>query len=84
MIIALTGIRQPALLSDWTHLFTEHVDGWTAEQRDGALGAVRQFQAELIEVAEEIDELNERRQRAPGGRRFVAFNPRIFETSVSI
>ena len=45
---------------------------------------VRQFQAELIEVAEEIDELNERRQRAPGGRRFVAFNPRLFETSVSI
>ena len=82
VIIALTGVRQPALLSDWTHLFA--VDGWTAAQREGALAAVRQFQRDLIECAEEIDELNERRQRVPGGRRFVAFNPRIFETSVSI
>ena len=82
VIIALTGVRQPALLSDWTHIFA--VGSWTAEQRDGALGAVRQFQHDLVECAEEIDELNERRQRAPGGRRFVAFNPRVFETSVSI
>ena len=81
VIIALTGIRQPALLNDWTHLF--EVASWEAAQQQAALDVVRQFQAELSECAEKVDELNAQRVQR-GGRKFVAFNPRILETSVSI
>lgn len=54
----------------------------TASQ-EGALSVVREFQAELERVSEEVDERNRRRERR-GEKRFSAFNPRLLETSVSI
>ncbi len=81
-IIALTGIRQPPLMDDWAHLF--HVPKWADEGKQQAvLDAVRHRQVELDGVARAIDERNEARARTIG-RRFVAFNPRTHETSISI
>lgn len=81
--IALTGLRQPPLLSDWTHIFRGLQDSWGAIRHQKVIDLVRRFQVDLIVCAEEIDGLNERRN-LQHGRKFVAFNPRILETSVSI
>jgi len=81
VIISLTGIGQPALMSDWTHLFK--VATWAADQQQAALDVVRQFQADLVACADEVERLNLVRE-ARGERKFVAFDPRILETSVSI
>ena len=111
---------QPALMSDWTHLFK--VNGWPAAQqqqvRDAisilvrgsvhphrlpsslnvarclratlhtaphaqVLDAVRHFQDDLAQCADDVESANMLRE-ARGERKFVAFNPRILETSVSI
>ena len=81
MIIALTGIRQPSLIDSWTHLFK--CEDWSDGKQEAVLDVVRAFQSDLTEAAETVEERNEARV-ACGGRKFVAFNPRIFETSVSI
>jgi len=81
VIISLTGIGQPPLMSDWTHLFK--VDSWPKDRQQAALDVVRQFQEDLAACADEVEGLNLLRE-ARGERRFVAFNPRILETSVSI
>eukprot|EP00931_Biecheleriopsis_adriatica_P103538 TRINITY_DN78361_c0_g1_i1.p1 TRINITY_DN78361_c0_g1~~TRINITY_DN78361_c0_g1_i1.p1 ORF type:complete len:882 (-),score=163.94 TRINITY_DN78361_c0_g1_i1:151-2514(-) len=80
-LISLTGVRQPALMDDWTHLF--QVDSWTPEQRQAAVEIVRRFQADLSTCGTELEERNVERENR-GEKRFVAFNPRILETSVSV
>lgn len=80
-LIALTGLRQPALMDDWTHLF--QVESWTSEQRQAALDVVRSFQVDLGTCSSELEERNVERENQ-GEKRFVAFNPRILETSISI
>ena len=80
-IISLTGVKQPPLIDDYTHLF--RCAEWSAEQQQAALRVVRDFQVELVQCAEELDALDEKRV-ASGAPSFVAFNPRLFETSVSI
>jgi len=81
VIIALTGIRQPPLMGDWTHIF--HVASWPPGKAQGALDAVRNLQSELAKCADAMDDRNANRERN-GERKFMAFNPRILETSVSI
>ena len=81
VIIALTGIGQPALMSDWTHLFK--VPAWPSDQQQAVLDIVRKFQEDLASCADEVDRLNFELETR-GERKFVAFNPRILETSVSI
>lgn len=81
VIIALTGIGQPSLMSDWTHLF--HVPSWPKDVQQSALEVVRQFQSNLASCADEAEALNDTREKR-GERKFVAFNPRLLETSVSI
>ena len=44
---------------------------------------VRHFQDDLAQLADDVDSANMDRE-ARGERKFVAFNPRILETSVSI
>ena len=79
--IALTGVRQPPLMDDYTHLF--QVKAWGTKQRQAAIDAARGLQQRLLRVSRDIDERNAERERTLG-RKFVAFNPRIHETSVSI
>jgi hypothetical protein len=81
IIISLTGLRTPPLMDDWTHLF--RVSSWEASQQQAVLDTVRQFQVDLGECADEIEHRNVVRERN-GGKKVVAFNPRILETSVSI
>mmetsp|Transcript_38046 Transcript_38046/g.123077 ORF Transcript_38046/g.123077 Transcript_38046/m.123077 type:complete len:1230 (+) Transcript_38046:108-3797(+) len=81
VVISLTGVKQPPLIDDYTHLF--QCAEWEADKQQAALRVVRDFQADLVECAEELDALNTRRI-AEGGAEFVTFNPRLFETSVSI
>lgn len=81
VVIALTGVRKPPLLGDYTHLF--QVDAWPSVKGQAVLDEVRNLQFELAACADEMDDRNEERQRR-GDRKFVAFNPRILETSVSI
>ncbi len=81
VIIALTGLRQPPLMSDWTHIF--EVASWPDDKRQATVDAVRALQVELADVADDIDAKNDARERR-GERAVPAFNPRILETSVSI
>jgi hypothetical protein len=56
--IALTGLRQSPLLSDWTQLFRGLQDSWGAIRHQKVIDLVRRFQVDLIVCAEEIDGLN--------------------------
>ena len=47
-MISLTGLRQPALMNDWEHLFTD-------------VKYTQQFQMDLLELSKQIDKLNETR-----------------------
>ena len=47
------------------------------------LDVVRHFQDNLAQLADDVESANMDRE-ARGERKFVAFNPRILETSVSI
>jgi len=80
-LIALTGVRMPPLMDDWTHLF--QVDAWDPAQRQAALDLTRKFQADLATCSDEIANRNVQRWRR-GERKCTAFDPRTLETSVSI
>jgi len=73
VVIALTGIKQPALMADWTHVFLE-----------AEWGFQKSFQAELQACQETIDKRNIEREKTPGKKQYVAVSPRILESSVSI
>jgi len=81
VLISLTGLQEPALMDDWTHIFM--VESWPDSRREEVLRIVREFQVDLDKVSREIDERNIKRERS-GQKRFNAFNPRLLETSVSI
>ena len=68
IIIALTGIKQPSLMDDWTHLYEEQ-----------AHNIVRSFQTDLDTVSNMISTSNKARII-----KFWAMDPRILESSVSI
>ena len=68
IIIALTGIKQPSLMDDWTHLYEEK-----------AHSVVRSFQTALDTVSDAISTNNKGRSI-----KFWAMDPRILESSVSI
>ena len=83
-VIMLTGTKMPPLMSNWAHLFeAAGCKGWGVDKQQHALDASRRFQKDLATVAEEQAARNEQRAQA-GQRKFVAFNPRILETAVSI
>lgn len=81
IIISFTGIRQPPLMDEWTHLFK--VESWTDEKQQAVLNTVRQFQVSLAACSDDIEHENILRERR-GEKKVVAFDPRILETSVSI
>eukprot|EP00933_Yihiella_yeosuensis_P032664 TRINITY_DN26284_c0_g1_i1.p1 TRINITY_DN26284_c0_g1~~TRINITY_DN26284_c0_g1_i1.p1 ORF type:complete len:919 (+),score=164.78 TRINITY_DN26284_c0_g1_i1:322-2757(+) len=81
IVMSLTGVRMPPLMDNWTHIF--QVESWSNENRQAVLDVVRDFQAQLETCSAEIEERNVLRE-SRGEKKFMAFNPRILETSVSI
>ncbi len=69
LIMGLTGLQQPSILGDFTHVALD----------DAGKAAFRTFQAELTGLADQIDQKNKTRKYPYNG-----FNPRNLECSVSI
>jgi hypothetical protein len=69
LIMGLTGLQQPSILGDFTHLALD----------EAGKTAFRTFQAELTGLADQIDQKNKTRKYPYNG-----FNPRNLECSVSI
>jgi hypothetical protein len=78
-LIALTGTKQPGIISNWTHLFLD-------DKKTDADKLHHTLIDELEALANEIDTLNEKAALDnPNRRRKVtSFNPRYFECSVSV
>jgi len=74
-IAGLTGLRQPQLLGDWTHLMPERPAA--ARHLHGVLMKTLQG------ISAEIDARNASAPCATRRRRVDSFNPRTFECSVS-
>lgn len=87
IVMALTGQKQPPLLSDWSHVFkgikpTEGIPPPNFDETK-VLNVVHQFRRDLETLSNTIDERNSTR-KGNGNMPFMALNPRIFESSVSI
>jgi hypothetical protein len=87
-LISMTGMREPQLMDDWAHLFDveawKHEKGRTAKtKKQEVLNAVKQFQIDFAACGENINNENIRRAQR-GEKTFIAFDPRIMETAVSI
>jgi hypothetical protein len=97
-LIALTGNRMPALMSDWNHLHKylkddnaalpknfAHVD---MQQRLEMFDNVKQvndrFRASLEDQSVVVDSRNVNRNRTPLQKAFNGCNPRVLECSVSV
>ena len=77
-LAALTGLKMPGLLEDWSHL-VPHNDGSLSHAH---LLNYRKFRLQLVLLSRHIDRLNADRnaRRYP----FQSFNPRFMEVSVSV
>ena len=69
-LIAITGMRNPMLMSDWTHILPDKPE-------------IRKLHAELMEdlqnITESVDKRNTNRPVV-----VQSFNPKFFEVSVSV
>jgi Lipoxygenase len=70
-LCALTGLAQPPLIGDYTHLFLE-------QNRARAIAAFERYQQALIQLSADIDTRNRRREQP-----FQTFNPTLLNVSVS-
>lgn len=73
ILIMLTGVRNPALLSDFTHVLLKD------DKYKSNVQIFESFQNELKQLSQEIDQRNKTRRTA-----FNCVNPRVLECSVSI
>jgi hypothetical protein len=70
-LTALTGLEQPPLIGDYTHIFLE-------EHKDRTLAAFERYQRALLRLSAEIERRNEHRDQP-----FETFNPAFLDVSVS-
>jgi hypothetical protein len=87
-MMTATGTIEPPLMDDWSHIFEvkaweEKEKGKTTTKKQEVLNVIRQFQIDLAAASDDIESENIRRTQR-GEKSFVAFDPRILETSVSI
>lgn len=76
-LISMTSLKKPMLMNDWTHV---HVHpGLNQQQVDHVKQTLIKFQDDLAILSQRIDELNQHREH-----KFVSFNPRVLEVSVSV
>lgn len=73
LIALLTGRKQPPLIGDWTHVLLDDA------QRPEAAQALKDFNAELLKLSDEIRAKNKQRPYPTN-----AFDPRLMLSSVSI
>jgi hypothetical protein len=71
-LAALTGLRAPGLLADFSHLLLDR-------ERDRTLATMQRFQNQLLALSAEIDQRNQHRDQP-----FETFNPSLLESSVSV
>ena len=74
-LIGLTGLKNPMIMSNWKHLLPDRPD-------------VKKLHDELMEdlqkIVEEVDKLNSNVPNPKRSRVCQTFNPKFFETSVSV
>ncbi len=70
-LTALTGLEQPMLIGDYTHLFLE-------QDKERVTTAFERYQRALIKLSHDIDERNKEREQP-----FETFNPALLNVSVS-
>jgi len=70
-LCALTGLEQPPLIGDYTHLFLE-------QNKAPVMAAFERYQRALIQLSADIHERNKRREQP-----FQTFNPTLLNVSVS-
>lgn len=70
-LCALTGLEQPPLIGDYTHLFLE-------QNKERVTAAFERYQQRLVKLSADIDERNKRREQP-----FQTFNPTLLNVSVS-
>jgi len=70
-LCALTGLEQPRLIGDYTHLFLE-------QNKADVIAAFERYQQALIELSADIDRRNKQREQP-----FQTFNPTLLSVSVS-
>ncbi len=71
LLYAGTGLPQPALMDDWTHLFLD-------EKKAESVTVFQRFQNSLKQFAVELDKRNATRVQP-----FRTFDPRILDSSVA-
>ena len=94
-LISLTGMRQPQLMSDWSHLH-EYLKTNDSNKYDSVIKVLNNFQIDLKQQSQVIDKRNEIRlskkisnltkdnTEEMSWNAFNSFNPRVMECSVSI
>jgi hypothetical protein len=70
-LCALTGLEQPPLIGDYTHLFLE-------QNKARVIAAFERYQKALIQLSADIDKRNKQREQP-----FQTFNPSLLDVSVS-
>jgi hypothetical protein len=70
-LCALTGLEQPALIGDYTHLSLE-------QNKERAIAVFNRYQQVLIQLSADIEKRNKKREQP-----FQTFNPTLLSVSVS-
>jgi hypothetical protein len=70
-LCALTGLEQPPLIGDYTHLFLEL-------NKERVTAVFKRYQQALTQLSADIEKRNERREQP-----FQTFNPSLLNVSVS-
>ena len=74
-LLGILDVRQPMLMSDWTHLLPD-------------LPAAKQLHARLMEdlkeIADNIDQMNSRAPSKDRPKICQTFNPKFLECSISL
>jgi len=70
-LCALTGLEQPLLIGDYTHLFLE-------QSKERVIAVFKHYQQALIQLSADIEKRNKHREQP-----FQTFNPTLLSVSVS-
>ncbi len=81
-LMALTALKMPDLLGDWSHLHA-HLATENDAQHKAMLECLNVWQTELKDFSRTVDERNVAR-KAAGRQPFDAFNPKLMDCSVSV
>lgn len=76
-LIGLTGTKQPAIMSDWTHLFLD-------DKKKETVALHAQLIKDFEDLSEWIEKENAKAPCPSRRRKVESFNPKHFECSVSV